>query len=284
VEHEPEQQPAPQSPRERSPEERMEAAHEAALVEDVARELGESNYYAVKSIRRLMRRQGEPFVRELAAKARAIEDAGGMFLEDLGRRRTLGGIFFFLCKQAVGLEQWAEISPFRWQKKLKAQAAQGDAPAPPPAAKPPPAPKAPAPPKPAPAPKLEPPSPEEARAAVRAAAAHLGEARTVKVTLIGRPGQVERCPTCVVTAMEHKKTPSLPKGLPALPTTPTRYAVFIANKHWDRIEAALAQNPDDELIVEGFAAFMPDLGGVGVFAANATTVLLQRAKKPAPTT
>jgi hypothetical protein len=103
----------------------------------------------------------------------------------------------------------------------------------------------------------------------------------VKVTLIGRPGRVEKRATCIATTLESKGAPSLPKGLPPLASTPTRYTVFIVSKQWTRVEAALASNPADELIVEGFASFVPQLGGMAVLASNATTVSLQRARKAA---
>ena len=39
------------------------------------------------------------------------------------------------------------------------------------------------------------------------------------------------------------------------------------------------KNPEDKLIVEGFAAFDPALEGMAVFVTNATTKLLQQQKR-----
>lgn len=255
----------------------------AALSEVIGAELGETSWQALRPIRRMIRLRGESFVRELVQQAHAIEASGGMWLEKQQRRRTLGGVFFFLAKQAFGEETWRKkINPHRPPRppRAKANASAPSAPQvrvlvvqPPP---PPPKPSTP------PQPKVT--SWEDGLSAARAAAAQIGEVRTVKVTLIGRPGRVEKRDACIVTSMEHKKAPSLPKGLPPLPATPTRYTVFVAKKQWGKVEEALAKDPEDQLVIEGFAAFMPELGGMGVFAANATTVQLQRSSKPIPST
>ena len=48
-----------------------------------------------------------------------------------------------------------------------------------------------------------------------------------------------------------KKPPTLPKGLPAPPTEPTTYLVYIARKQWVKVAEAI-QVADDKLIVEGY--------------------------------
>ncbi|MEI7773121.1 MAG: hypothetical protein WCI67_24235, partial [Chloroflexales bacterium] len=94
----------------------------------------------------------------------------------------------------------------------------------------------------------------------------------MKIILVGRPGAVASRPSCVITAMASTRGPSLPKGLPAIPETPTSYTVYIAHPHWNRVAEALA-NPDDALVVEGWAAFDPELEGIAVFATFVTTKL-----------
>jgi len=49
-------------------------------------------------------------------------------------------------------------------------------------------------------------------------------------------------------------------------------------KQWKTVAEAI-QNPNDRLIVEGFAAFDPGLEGMAVFATNTTTKLLQQQKR-----
>jgi hypothetical protein len=82
----------------------------------------------------------------------------------------------------------------------------------------------------------------------------------------------------VLTAMESAKAPALPKGLPTPPTTPTTYVVYIARKQWANVAAAL-ENPEDALIVEGWAVYDAELEGIAVFAMQTTTKLLQAAKR-----
>jgi hypothetical protein len=83
----------------------------------------------------------------------------------------------------------------------------------------------------------------------------------------------------MMTQMDAPK--AFPKGVPAPPTTPTVYTVYIGAKQWKNVAEAM-QNPDDRLIIEGFAAFDPSLEGMAVFVTNTTTKLLQQAKKTAP--
>jgi len=87
--------------------------------------------------------------------------------------------------------------------------------------------------------------------------------------------------TCVETTMENRKVPAFPKGLPAPPKEPTRWRVFIAKKTWARVEAALAADEADMLVVEAWGAFDASAGVMTAYALNATTSALQRAAKAA---
>ena len=115
-----------------------------------------------------------------------------------------------------------------------------------------------------------------------------GEVKSVKVTLVGRPGKVIERGQCVVTTMQQapEKIPSLPKGLP-LPTPnqiePTVYSVYVSLKQWRAKKIAESlQDPDDFLIIEGFQLLDKKMPGtICVFASNVTTKLLQAAQKQA---
>lgn len=106
-----------------------------------------------------------------------------------------------------------------------------------------------------------------------------GEARTVKLTLIGRPLKVIAQQACVVVSLKGKEPPSLPKGLPPVPEgSAITWAVFISNKQWDKVKASVEANTDDALILEGY----PLVGKHGVAAVMATTcksVLMERAER-----
>ncbi|MDP9372046.1 MAG: hypothetical protein M3Q65_06270, partial [Chloroflexota bacterium] len=111
----------------------------------------------------------------------------------------------------------------------------------------------------------------------------MGEATSVKITVIGRPAQVVERGDVTIVALRSEKVPSLPKGLPA-PGRPTDYAVFIAKKQWQKVAQA-ARNPQDLLIVEGYPTVDPRFNGITVLATQATSKQLQQAerqRRPAP--
>ncbi len=105
-----------------------------------------------------------------------------------------------------------------------------------------------------------------------------GQATTVKLTLIGRPGRVIDRGTCIVTTMQESRVPSLPKGLPTPEPTPTTYTVYIATRQWRKVAEAIA-DPDDTLILEGFPQLDAQTKSIAVFVSNATTKKLQMAQK-----
>jgi hypothetical protein len=80
----------------------------------LANSLGERRPYPRYSIKRLVRAYGEEFVREYVERAQTVEAAGGLLQED-GRRRTLGGVFFWLVKQAVGMDAYREAVPMSFK-------------------------------------------------------------------------------------------------------------------------------------------------------------------------
>ena len=107
-----------------------------------------------------------------------------------------------------------------------------------------------------------------------------GVVTTVKITLVGRPGKIVQKGDTIITAMASTKVPALPKGVPTPPANPTTYTVYIGRKQWKNVETAIT-NPDDALIIEGFAAYDPELEGIAIFTTNVTTKQLQAAKRQA---
>ncbi len=102
----------------------------------------------------------------------------------------------------------------------------------------------------------------------------------MKVTVIGRPSQVVERQGMIIVALRSTKAPTLPKGLPPLPTTPTNYMIFIQQKQWNKVREAM-QNPEDALIVEGYPVHEPRFTGITVYATQVTTKALQAAKRTA---
>jgi hypothetical protein len=244
------------------------------LNQQIAAQLGETQYVPFAQIGRIIERVGPEVAQAFADEAVALAAAGSMLTPD-GIPRTVGGIFFFLVRQRVDPALTKEIflrpatlrSMQQEQRRLN--------------------PDAPQPPKP-PRQAASTTSPESAlptfqwtdKAAIYTALrTEKGRVQTVKITLIGRPGHVVEKQNLVITMMSQMQAPaSFPKGVPQPPATPTDYTIYIAAKQWQKVAEAM-KNPEDKLIVEGFAAFDPALEGMAVFVTNTTTKLLQQQKK-----
>ncbi len=224
-----------------------------ALATTIAQHLGETQPWPLNQIRRIVQRLGPEAALAFVQEAQAIEAQGGLMLPDGSRRRTLGGVFFFLVRERVTPEDRAAIFP-PWSKRPPARTGKPPSPAAQPTAPVP---------EPDTLPNLS------------------GELRTVKMTLIGRPGPITTSPTgTITTTIQSSSVPALPKGVPAPPRTPTPYTVYIAPKQWAKVAAALS-NPEDVLIVEGFPAADPARPGITVYATNVTTKQLQQAQRAA---
>ena len=107
-----------------------------------------------------------------------------------------------------------------------------------------------------------------------------GEARTMKLTLIGRPGKVETRGQAVVFRMQGKPPGALPRGLPPVPTqAPLTWNVMVALRQWNRVKDSVAANQDDQLIIEGY----PLMQGAQpvLLAQSCVSMLQQRAQKQA---
>ena len=221
-----------------------------AAARDIAKRIGETEKQPLAQIRAIIRLCGLEFAEKMVEEALAIEANGGLMTRDGQRRRTLGGVYFFVARGRMGYGPRRRIFGPAQQEAMSPAAA---------------------------------PFVWEARAAVvDGLRDERGELRTVKVTLIGRPGRVQHFKDVVVTTMTHTgRYASLPRGVPPLPEQPTLYTVYIAARQWRRIEQALQADPTDELLVEGAAAFDPQIGGITVHATSATTRLTAARKHAA---
>jgi len=107
-----------------------------------------------------------------------------------------------------------------------------------------------------------------------------GEARTMKLTLIGRPGKVETRGQAVVFRMQGKPPGALPRGLPPVPAqAPLTWNVMVALRQWNRVKDSVAANQDDQLIIEGYP-LLQDTQPV-LLAQSCVSMLQQRAQKEA---
>lgn len=243
---------------------------ESLSLMDLAEALQERNLPLLRKVRHHL---GIPRTAALLAEALAVEGAGGMLTHDGTRRRTPGGMFFQLVRQSLSAEERQQLFPFarlpdgtlsaadvEARKAREAERAQ----------KAPQRPQAP----------LEPPLTWETLGPLSESLASTpaGEARTMKLTLIGRPGQTEIRQQCVIFRMQGKPPGPLPRGLPApLPTPPLIWTVLVALRQWNRVKDSLTTHAEDQLIIEGY----PTMQGTQhvLMAQSCASMAMQRAVK-----
>lgn len=227
------------------------SVNEIALI--LAQTLGETDQAAQEQLQRIVWALGGSQCYQLLEQTLQIEHNGGMMLRDGSRRRTPGGVFFYLAFGTGQPQEGRRLERPVYKKPKKEKQAQ----------------------------QQQQPMPaflwNNRIAAVKEAEVEKGQA-TVKIAVIGRPGKMIDKGSCIVTVMESTKVPALPKGLPTPTNVATKYAVYIAPKQWKKVEEAI-RDPEDTLIVEGFPKTDPQVSAIAVFATNVTTKKLQMARK-----
>ena len=268
---------ADQSPRPVTPPRPRLGPEDWRATQEIAAQLGETERGPLGQVGRVVGRLGADRARTFLARTQEIEAAGGLLLPDGSRRRTPGGVFFHLVRADDTLNREDRVSIFPPQfgrngRKKAASAAptlatpsSAPAPAPAPAAAPSPA-----------------WADDDYRRVMAALHQETGRATTVKITVIGRPGAAVEQGQVVAVALVSEKVPDLPKGLPVPPAV-TRYTVFVTRKQWTKVGEALAADPEDAAISEGYAALDPRVDGIAVYATSATTKRLQAAKRATTT-
>ncbi len=229
---------------------RVVAPEIKAAAAQISDQLGETEWGPRKLIEAVVDLCGVEFAQQLLEESVRIEAEGGMMVVNDERKRTIGGIFFYLARGRMPLETRKIVFP---PHNLKAK-------------------------------KKKKPGMSSLKWAERAAVLsplleEKGVATTVKVVLIGRPGRIDKRKDLTITTMSHVNKPSaLPKGVPLPPTTPTVYTVYIGAKQWNKVAEAIT-DPADALIIEGTCAFDKEIGGVAVFATSVTTKALEAEKR-----
>jgi len=202
----------------------------------------------------VLRVLGQERCATILADTLTCEASGGMLTKDGTRRRTPGGVFFQLVRERATPQERRRLFPWT---------AAPSGPTPPP---------------------RPPQTPttltwDDARTLMQTlTTAPPGEARTMKLTLIGRPGTVETRGQAVGFRMQGKPPGALPRGLPPVPTQPPMtWHVMVALRQWNRVKESLTAHQDDQLIIEGYPLMQ---GSQPVLLAQScTSVALQRARK-----
>jgi hypothetical protein len=102
---------------------------------------------------------------------------------------------------------------------------------------------------------------------------------SVKITLTGRPGPIQKQRQYVAFSIKTQTAPAnLPKGLPTL-RGETKYLVLVTEKQWNKVEKQINRDQEDKLFIEGFCTTQPDFPGVVVLAQSINTTGLRNARK-----
>jgi len=221
----------------------MQPEEMQAYVQEVAEILGEEKESPIHQIKLILQHMGKEFTEKYVEKALRIEERGGMMTDDGKRRRTLGGVFFYITKTKLPEEIRSEIFPnygqmnkgkvVQWEERLE---------------------------------HLQPLLEKEA-----------GHVRTVNITIQGRPQEVKIIEDSVMFTLAYTpKTMPVPRGVPTLPNFETKYTVYMAIKHWEPVVDFLERYKKDRLIIEGPCMLDAETGTIAVFAMQVTTWRAER--------
>ncbi len=233
----------------------------ASVADEIAARLGENESEPIRQISRAVRILGEEKVRSFVTQTLQVEAAGGLMLPNDSRRRTPGGVFFHLMRTGVEHKEWYRI--FRPQTTGHDKGTQGSGTAT--------------------GTVMTPFDWTTFSTAATEAMSEAGEATTVKLTVIGRPGKVIERGDVALVAMRSEKVPSLPKGVPAPPSSTVDYMVLVGMKQWRKVAEALAADLADKVLMEGYPTIQPEFAGITVYATSATTTGIQAGKRAAQT-
>ena len=219
----------------------------------IGEKLGETSSKPVAQIGQLIEKCGLPFVEKIMAETEAVEAEGGLLTHDRKRRRSRGGVFFYLAKGQMDAALRAQIFPtfgkggdgtiappgIDWAERIKP---------------------------------------------MNALRQHAGQISGLMVTLSGRPGKLHIDGSSVMTVLEQGqvKAPPYPKGVPHFDTVDgiTSYYVFMSLRHWKRVQKAL-EDETDLLVVEGSAVYDAELEGITVLSTRVSTKKLDYQKRKA---
>ncbi len=222
------------------------------LARQFGEKLGEKSGKPIRQIALIIEKCGLAFVVKILAETDAIEKAGGLYTQDKKRRRTKGGVFFFLAKGQMEEALRAQIFPnfgkhsdgsimppgIDWAERIACMEALRDQP---------------------------------------------GTIHSLAVKLIGRPGALRIEGSSVMTVIEQRelKAPPYPKGVPPFHTVPalTTYYVFMGLRHWRKVEKSLENDEEDLLIVEGSAIYDAQLAGISILSTGVSTKVLESQKR-----
>ena len=235
-----------------------------ATVEKIAEQLDETQDKPLFQIERIVELCGPEFAEFMVENAEIVHSGDGMTVQDGTRKRTLGGVFFYLVRGAIPHALKRQIFPYgATDKKLQQKKRH---------------------------PSKFPPLTWETRKDDLAdfLKEEKGKAEEVNITIKGRPGKIDHRDGVIVVKLEGNidESQTFPRGIPEPPRDMTTYYVYIGEQQWkknggDAFEKDDKQSQNLALIVDGACAFDKELDGIAVFA-RSLKVRTEKAAKPKP--
>lgn len=220
------------------------------LTKEISDKLGESDEGPVRQIVQIIELCGADFAKKMLEETMEIEEKGGMKTHKGDRRRTPGGVYFFIAKGKMDEEMRHKIFPNYGQSRRNIITWENRV--------------------------------EKVKALLEAEYEESAEVRTVRTIVRGRPTHIEIMDDSIVMIFEYAaaKIP-YPRGVPNPPEDPIRHLVYMGTKHWTKIEEVLEKNPKDYLIIEGIVQYDKELDVLAVYAINVSSKELDKqAPKP----
>lgn len=217
----------------------------------IADQLEEKDSKPRKQITMIVQRAGIEFSDSVLEEVEKIEAEGGMMIENGERRRTKGGVFFYLARQRLPEDVRDDIFSSWRSLRKKRQTYESQFPS------------------------FE--FDERGDVVEALLAEDRGELSDVRITLTGRPGKIDRREHLVITTMDYQAGDklTLPTGVPDFPTDKVTYVVYVSAKQWEKVAKAI-ENPHDSLIVDGLCAFDDEIEQFAVYTTQITTKKLER--------
>ena len=212
----------------------------------IAQALNETDPKPIEQIQSIVELLGEEKALSFLDQTLEIEAKDGMQTEKGDRRRTPGGVYFYLVRGGMTWGQRRKVFPyFNPQGKQKP---------------------------------LKPYRWEDRERDFRLFGPRQIGVGKVEIKVVGKPLKVIEKSQVTIVTMRSGEPPSLPKGLPPAPSKPTVYLILIANKQWKKVKPFVTE-PDNKLIVRGWPIFDKKLGTITVLAQNTTSTLLEKQRQ-----
>lgn len=218
-----------------------------SVTQEIAETLGEKDDGPLSQLEMLVEHKGEEFVREVLKETLEVEKKGGMRTHSGKRRRTVGGVFFYLAKGKLEPELRQKIFPnfgttkrgtvISWDERHEMAAAAREKP---------------------------------------------GRARVITCMVQGRIEDVEIKESSVVLTLlyTHEDSATYPRGVPVPPSDDMALTVYMGIGHWESVAGSL-EHKRDEIIINGTMGFDPETESIAIFAQQVTTRYQERKKRQA---